>query len=141
MGAMVTQHPRLFKTSVAHVGIYDMLRNELSTNGSFNIPEFGSVKHPDQFRALRAYSPYHNVKDGVEYPSMLFITAENDPRVDPMQSRKMTARLQAATKSENPILLRISATGGHGLSSSLNELIDEGVDVYSFLLNELAPKK
>lgn len=141
MGAMVTQHPQLFKTSVAHVGIYDMLRNELSTNGSFNIPEFGSVKHPDQFRALRAYSPYHNVKDGVEYPSMLFITAENDPRVDPMQSRKMTARLQAATKSENPILLRISATGGHGLSSSLNELIDEGVDVYSFLLNELAPKK
>ncbi len=140
MGATVTQHPQLFKTSVAHVGIYDMLRNELSTNGSFNIPEFGSVKDPAQYRSLRAYSPYHNVKDGVEYPSMLFITAENDPRVDPMQSRKMTARLQATTKSENPILLRISATGGHGLSSSLNELIDEGVDVYSFLLNELAPQ-
>lgn len=137
MGAMVTQHPQLFKTSVAHVGIYDILRNELSTNGSFNIPEFGTVKDPAQFRALRAYSPYHNVKDGVKYPSMLFITAENDPRVDPMQSRKMTARLQAATSSDRPILLRISATGGHGLSSSLDELIDEGVDVYSFVLHEL----
>ena len=114
MGAMITQHPGLARVVVSHVGIYDMLRFELSPNGRFNIPEYGSVEDPDQFRALHAYSPYHNVTDGTAFPAILFMTGANDPRVDPMQSRKMTARLQAANVSDRPVLLRIHAERGSG---------------------------
>src|SRR5205085_6288455 len=103
MGAELTQHPDLFRAVVSHVGIYDMLRVELSPNGAFNVTEFGTVKEPDQFRALYAYSPYHHVQDGVQYPPVLFLTGANDPRVDPMSSRKMTARLQASG-TKNPVL-------------------------------------
>lgn len=140
MGATLTQHPDLMRAVVSYVGIYDMLRVELSPNGSFNIPEFGSVKVKEQFRALRAYSPYHNVTDGTQYPAVLFVTGENDPRVDPMQSRKMTARLQAATGSDQPILLRTSSNAGHGGDTPLTERIEQTVDVYSFLFNELGVK-
>ncbi|QEG42970.1 prolyl oligopeptidase family serine peptidase [Roseimaritima ulvae] len=137
MGATLTQHPAIAKAVVSLVGIYDMLRVELSPNGAFNVPEFGSVKDPQQFAALRAYSPYHNVVDGVPYPAVLFITGENDPRVDPMQSRKMTARLQAATSSDEPILLRTSANAGHGRGNSLSHQIEQAVDTYAFLFDEL----
>jgi len=97
MGAALTQHPEMYKAVVSLVGIYDSLRVELTTNGAFNVTEFGTVKDPDLFKALFAYSPYHNVKDGTAYPAVLFLTGANDPRVDPWHSRKMTARLQAAT--------------------------------------------
>jgi prolyl oligopeptidase len=137
MGAMITQHPGLCRVVVSSVGIYDMLRVELSPNGKFNIPEYGSVKNPEQFRALYAYSPYHHVRDGVAYPSVLFMTGGNDPRVDPMQSRKMTARLQTATSFGRPILLRTSSKTGHGLATPLSERIDTVVDSYAFILNEL----
>jgi prolyl oligopeptidase len=137
MGAVLTQHPALVKAVVSFVGIYDSLRVELSPNGAFNVPEFGTVKDPGQFKALYAYSPYHNVKDGTKYPATLFLTGANDPRVDPMQSRKMTARLQAANAAATPILLRTSATAGHGLDTSLSERIEETVDVYAFLLTQL----
>jgi prolyl oligopeptidase len=137
MGAMITQHPGLCRAVVSSVGIYDMLRVELTPNGKFNIPEYGSVKDPGQFRALYAYSPYHNVRDGVAYPSVLFMTGGNDPRVDPTQSRKMTARLQAATSSGRPVLLRTSSNTGHGLATPLSEQIDKIVDSYAFILNEL----
>jgi prolyl oligopeptidase len=134
MGATMTQYPDLMRCVVSFVGIYDMLRVELSTNGAFNIPEFGTVKNPDHFRAMYAYSPYHNVRDSVAYPPTLFLTGANDPRVDPMQSRKMTARLQAATGGENPILLRTSADAGHGGDTALSERIEQTVDVDAFLL-------
>jgi len=139
MGALLTQRPELVKAVVSHVGIYDMLRVELSANGAFNIPEFGTVADESQFRALRAYSPYHNVKegggrDGAAYPSVLFLTGANDPRVDPMQSRKMTARLQAAGADT---LLRTSANSGHGLGTSLGEKIEQVVDVDAFLCERL----
>jgi len=137
MGAMVTQHPELCRAVVSFVGIYDMLRVELTPNGQFNIPEFGSVKDPEQFRALLAYSPYHNVKDGMPYPAVLFLTGANDPRVDPMHSRKMTARLQAATYSGQPILLRTGSDTGHGLATPLSEQIAESVHWHAFLLHEL----
>jgi len=137
MGAMITQHPGLCKAVVSSVGIYDMLRVELAPNGQFNIPEFGSVKEPQQFRALYAYSPYHHVKARTAYPSVLFLTGENDPRVDPMHSRKMAARLQAATSSGRPILLRTSATTGHGIGTPLSGQIEESVDYYAFLFHEL----
>ncbi|HWB08141.1 MAG TPA: prolyl oligopeptidase family serine peptidase [Pirellulales bacterium] len=136
MGATFTQHPELCRAVVSHVGIYDMLRVELSPNGAFNVTEFGTVKDKEQFKALYAYSPYHHVDEGTKYPAILFLTGANDPRVDPMQSRKMTARLQAA--SPNTVtLLRTSAESGHGIGNSLVQRIEEGVDVYSFLFHEL----
>jgi prolyl oligopeptidase len=122
---------------VSFVGIYDMLRVELSSNGAFNVPEFGTVKDENQFKAMYAYSPFHRVKEGVKYPSVLFLTGANDPRVDPMQSRKMTARLQSVGARA---LLRTSAGSGHGLDTSLSERIEESVDVYAFLFAELGVK-
>src|SRR5208283_5169883 len=109
-------------------GIYDMLRVELSPNGAFNVTEFGTVKNRDQFQALYAYSPYHHVKDGTEYPAVVFLTGENDHRVNPLNSRKMTARLQAANGSHHPILLRTSSNSGHGIGTALNERIEQGAD-------------
>jgi len=137
MGAMITQHPELCRAVLSSVGIYDMLRVELAPNGEFNIPEFGTVKNLDQFRALYAYSPYHNVTDGTAYPSVLFLTGANDPRVDPMHSRKMTARLQEASSSGRPVLLRTSSKTGHGSGTPLTEQIDKSVHYHAFLLNEL----
>src|SRR5262249_21357116 len=84
MGAAFTQRPELFRAVVSHVGIYDMLRVELSPNGIFNVTEYGTVKDPALFQALYAYSPYHHVRDGTRYPAILFLTGANDPRVDPM---------------------------------------------------------
>ena len=138
VGAALVQHPDLFGAVVAHVGIYDMLRFELSPNGLFNTTEFGTVKDPEQFAAMYAYSPYHHVVDGVKYPPVLFMTGANDPRVDPMNSRKMTARLRAAVGSAgNLILLRTSSTTGHGIGSPLSERNEQAADVFAFLFHEL----
>ncbi len=137
MGAVLTQHPELCHAVVSFVGVYDMLRSELDPNGAFNVTEFGTVKDPEQFRAMYAYSPYHHVVDGTHYPATLFLTGENDGRVNPAHSRKMTARLQAANGSERPILLRTNATSGHGVDTGLNEQIAEDADEYTFLLNQL----
>jgi len=137
MGAAFTQRPDLFRAVVSEVGIYDMLRVELDPNGAFNITEFGTVKDPDQFKALYAYSPYHHVKDSTAYPAILMPTGENDHRVNPMESRKMIARLQAADSSGHPILLRTSSSAGHGFGTSLDEAIEQSADVYSFLFDQL----
>jgi prolyl oligopeptidase len=137
MGAAFTQRPDLFRAVVSYVGIYDMLRVELDPNGAFNVTEYGSVKDPDQFKALYAYSPYHHVKDGTAYPAILMPTGENDHRVNPMQSRKMIARLQAADSSGRPILLRTSSSAGHGIGTSLDEQIEQDADVFSFLFDQL----
>ncbi len=137
MGAALTQHPALFKAVVAHVGIYDMLRVETTPNGAFNVTEYGTVKDPAQFEALLAYSPYHHVADGTRYPDVLFLTGANDPRVDPFHSRKMTARLRAATGGRSRVFLRTSADTGHGIGSSLDATIAETVDVYAFVFDEL----
>ncbi len=137
MGAEITQHPDAFKAVVAHVGIYDMLQLEHDPNGAFNVTEYGSSQNPDELAALAAYSPYHAVKTGTPYPSALFMTGKNDPRVMPYHSRKMVARLQAATSGAAPILLRTSGNTGHGVGSPLNARIDEATDVYVFLADEL----
>ena len=137
MGAAFTQRPDLFRAVVSFVGIYDMLRVELDPNGAFNVTEFGAVKDPDQFKALYAYSPYHHVKDGTSYPAILFLTGENDHRVNPMQSRKMIARLQAANSSDHPILLRTTSNAGHGIGTALDEEIDQDADFFSFLFDQL----
>jgi prolyl oligopeptidase len=137
MGAMITQHPDLFRAVVSSVGIYDMLRVELAPNGAFNVTEFGTVKNPEQFKALYAYSPYHHVVDGTNYPAVLMMTGANDGRVAPYHSRKMTARLLAANKSENPILLRTSSSAGHGIGTALSERIKQSADIYAFLFAQL----
>src|SRR6266568_2913946 len=137
MGAMITQHPDLARAVVSAVGIYDMLRVELAPNGAFNVTEFGTVKDPEQFKALYAYSPYHHVADGTSYPSILFMTGANDGRVAPYHSRKMVARLDEANKSTNPILLRTTASAGHGIGTALSERIKQLSDQYSFLFAQL----
>src|SRR5438128_34126 len=137
MGAMFTQHPDLVRAVVSAVGIYDMLRVELAPNGAFNVTEFGTVKDPDQFKALYAYSPYHHVVDGTKYPSILMMTGANDGRVAPYHSRKMVARLDEANKSQNPILLRTSSSAGHGIGTALNERIKQLADTYAFLFAQL----
>ena len=137
MGAAFTQRPDLFRAVVSFAGIYDMLRVELDPNGVFNTTEYGTVKDADQFKALYAYSPYHHVKDGIAYPSILFLTGENDHRVNPMQSRKMIARLQAANSSEHPVFLRTTSDAGHGFGTALDEWISQEADVFSFLFDQL----
>jgi prolyl oligopeptidase len=136
MGAALTQHPELFGAVVSHVGIYDMLRVELQPNGAFNVTEFGTVKEPDQFKALYAYSPYHHVVDGTNYPAVLFLTGDNDPRVEPLNSRKMTARLQTSG-TKRPVLLRTSSNSGHGVGTALSEYLAEQADVQAFLFDQL----
>jgi prolyl oligopeptidase len=137
MGAMITQHPTLMKAVVSQVGIYDSLRSELEPNGLFNTTEFGTVKDPDQFKALLAYSPYHHVKEGQKYPAILLTAGLNDGRVAPHNSFKFAARLQSDAAPGNPILLRVS-TFGHGMGSSLNERVAQLTDVYSFFAYELS---
>ena len=137
MGAMITQHPDLMQAVVSSVGIYDMLRVELAPNGAFNVTEFGTVKDPEQFKALYAYSPYHHVVDGTKFPSILMMTGANDGRVAPYHSRKMTARLDEANKSDNPILLRTSSSAGHGQGTALSERVKQLADIYSFLFAQL----
>src|SRR5262249_728460 len=137
MGVELTQHPELFRAVVAHVGIHDMLHFELHPNGAFNVTEFGSVKDADQFKALYAYSPLHHVKHGANYPAVILLTGVNDGRVDPSNSYKMAARLQAANASKHPILLRVTFDSGHGIGASLSEGISRSADVYAFLFEQL----
>jgi prolyl oligopeptidase len=140
MGAEVTQHPELASAVVSAVGIYDMIRVELDPNGAFNTTEFGSVKDPEQFNALYAYSPYHHVVKNAAYPAVLMLSGATDARVNPMQSRKFAAALQAATSSDRPILLRTNLTSGHGIGSSLSERIAEQADELAFLFDQLHMK-
>jgi prolyl oligopeptidase len=136
MGAALTQHPELPRAVVSLVGIYDSLRTELEPNGAFNVTEFGSVKDLEQFRKLYSYSPYHRVREETNYPAILFLTGENDGRVAPYNSRKMTARLQASNVSTNPILLRTSASAGHGHGTALSERIQQQADILAFLFDQ-----
>lgn len=140
MGAEFTQHPEMFRAVVSQVGIYDMLRVELDPNGLFNTTEFGTVKDPEQFKALFAYSPYHHVKDGTKYPAIFMATGETDGRVNPMHSRKMIARLQAATASGKPVLLSINSHAGHGIGSALSIRVNQTADTYSYLFDQLGMK-
>jgi prolyl oligopeptidase len=135
MGAVLTQRPDIACAVVAAVPVMDSLRTETSTNGKFNLPEYGTVEDPAQFAALLAYSPYHNVVDGTAYPAVLLTAGEHDSRVDAWHAKKMTARLQQATSSGRPVLLRL-ASGGH-LAGPLDQVIDETTDWYAFLFHQV----
>jgi prolyl oligopeptidase len=139
MGAFLTQHPGLARAVVAQVGIYDSLRTELEPNGAFNVTEFGTVQNLDQFKALYAYSPYHHVLDGTRYPSVLLMTGDHDGRVNPYNSRKMAARLQASSRDPfpSPVYLRTTASAGHGFGTALDERIAQEADAWAFLYDQL----
>jgi prolyl oligopeptidase len=136
MGASLTQHPELYRAVVSLVGIYDVLRVELDPNGAFNTTEYGSVRDRAQFDALYAYSPYHHVVDGAKYPAIYMATGETDGRVNPAHSRKMVARLQAAT-SGGPVYLSTNAHAGHGIGSALSIRVGQWADEYAFLFDQL----
>jgi prolyl oligopeptidase len=137
VGAAVTQRPGFFRAVVCQVPLLDMVRYHLFRIARLWIPEYGSADDPEAFRWLYAYSPYHHVRDGTPYPAVLLTTGESDSRVDPLHARKMAARLQAATSSSHPILLRIEARAGHGQGKPLSKALEEWADVWTFVFAEL----
>ncbi len=137
MGAAITQRPDLFRAVICQVPLLDMLRYQNFQIAKLWIPEYGSSADPKQFQWLYAYSPYHHVKKGTDYPAILFMTADTDTRVDPMHAKKMTALLQADNGGPNPILLRIEPKAGHGAGKPISKLVEEWTDIYSFLFWQL----
>src|SRR5579871_2433168 len=144
MGAMMTQRPDLFRAVVCQVPLLDMLHYQDFQIAKLWIPEYGTAENPEQFKWLYAYSPYHHVKAGEQYPAILFMTADTDTRVDPMHAKKMAALMQAEAKNgaskTHPILLRIESKAGHGAGKPVAKQIEEFTDVYSFLFWQLGVK-
>jgi len=134
VGACITQRPELFGAAVAHVGVMDMLKFHRFTIGWSWVSDYGSPENFDDFKALYAYSPYHNVRPGMTYPSVLITTADHDDRVVPAHSYKFAAALQAAQSGEAPVLIRIDVQAGHGVGKPTSKLIAEATDVLSFLI-------
>jgi prolyl oligopeptidase len=139
MGAMITQRPELFRAVVCQVPLLDMLRYQNFQIARLWVAEYGSAENPEQFKWLYAYSPYHHVRAGVEYPAVLFMTADSDSRVDPMHAFKMTALMQGVG-SKRPVLLRVESKAGHGVGTPVGKRIEELTDVYSFLWWQLGMK-
>jgi prolyl oligopeptidase len=137
MGAALTQRPDLFRAVVCQVPLLDMVRYHKFLIARLWIPEYGSAEDAAQFKWLYAYSPYHHVKNGTAYPAVLLEAAESDTRVDALHGRKMTARLQAATSSEQPILLRLETKAGHGAGKPRAKILDELTDSWSFIFWQL----
>jgi prolyl oligopeptidase len=142
VGAALTQRPDLFRAVVCQVPLLDMIRYQNFQIAKLWIPEYGSSDDPEQFQSLYAYSPYHHVRKGMVYPAVLFMTADSDSRVDPMHAKKMAALMQAdaVNGSEHPILLRIESKAGHGAGKPLSKIIEENIDIYSFLFWQLGVK-
>jgi prolyl oligopeptidase len=137
VGAALTQHPELYQAVVCWHPLLDMLRYDKFMEAQFWVSEYGSANNAEQFRWLYAYSPYHHVKPGVDYPAVLFMTGDGDTRVAPLHARKMTALLQWATSSSRPILLRYELTAGHSAGRSVSQGIGDALDELSFLFWQL----
>jgi prolyl oligopeptidase len=137
IGRAITERPDLFGAAVIRVGDSDALRSETMDSGPANIPEFGTVADSAGFLALHAMDAYQHVKEGTPYPAVLLTTGMNDPRVAPWQAAKMAARLQAATTSGRPILLRVERDAGHGMGSTRTQRNEETADTYAFLFSML----
>jgi prolyl oligopeptidase len=133
IGGAITQRPELFRAAVVQVGAVNPLRFETTAGGPANVPEFGTVKTEAGFKGLYAMDPYLHVRDGVAYPAVLFTTGVNDPRVPPWAPAKMAARMQKATTSGHPILLRVDFDAGHGLGSTRAQEEEDYADEWSFL--------
>jgi prolyl oligopeptidase len=141
VGRFLTERPELAAVVISAVGVSDAMRSEFSPNGPPNIPEFGTVTQPDGFKALYAMDAVQHVKNGVRYPSVLLTTGLHDPRVSSWEPTKMTARLQAATASSNPILLRVESDAGHGIGSTRKQRDLETADMVAFILWRTGDKR
>jgi prolyl oligopeptidase len=137
VAAAEVQRPDLFRAVVCAVPLTDMLRYHLFSIARLWMPEYGDPDDPADAEFLRAYSPYHNVRDGVAYPSTLIVTAESDSRVDPMHARKFGARLQAATAGPTPIFVFVEANAGHGVGKPRDKQVEELADRWSFFAQAL----
>jgi len=133
VGAALTQRPDLFGAVVCTYPLLDMVRYHQFLVAAWWIPEYGSSEDPDQFKYLYAYSPYHNVEYGAEYPAVLFVTGDSDTRVAPLHARKMTALLQAANSSGKPILLEYDTQAGHSGGKPTDRYIEDATDMMQFL--------
>jgi prolyl oligopeptidase len=141
VGAVMTQRPELFGAALPAVGVLDMLRFHKFTAGLFWVDEYGSSDDAEEFKTLRAYSPYHNVKEGAKYPATMITTADTDDRVVPMHSFKFGAALQHAQAGDAPILLRIETRAGHGTGTPITKRIDQAADRWAFLWKVLEMSK
>jgi prolyl oligopeptidase len=137
VGAVMTQRPDLFGACLPDVGVMDMLRFHRYTAGRFWVEEYGSSDDPEQFKELLAFSPYHNIKQGTNYPPTLVTTADTDDRVVPAHSFKFAAALQQAQQAEAPVLLRVETRAGHGGGKPTSKQIEEAVDGLAFLVEHL----
>lgn len=137
VGACITQRPDLFGAAIGVVGVMDMLRFTKFTIGWAWVSDYGSPDDPDEFKTLLAYSPYHNVRQGTEYPPTMIITADHDDRVFPAHSFKFGAEMQWAQAGENPILMNIESKAGHGSGKPVAKIIDVFADQWAFLVKHL----
>ncbi len=137
VGAVMTQRPELFKVALPAVGVMDMLRFHKFTIGWAWTNDFGSSDDKEQFFALRAYSPLHNLKQGINYPATMITTADHDDRVVPAHSFKFISTLQEKDGGKNPVLIRVDVNAGHGSGKPVNKLIDEQSDIFSFMMYNL----
>ena len=137
VGAVTNQRPELFAAAIPAVGVMDMLRFHKFTAGRFWTDDYGSADNPDEFAALYAYSPYHNVKAGTEYPAILVTTADTDDRVVPSHSFKYAAAIQEAQGGDKPVLIRIETRAGHGAGVPTEKVIEEYADRWAFLVRNL----
>jgi prolyl oligopeptidase len=137
IGNAIVTRPDLFGAAVSNVGVSDMIRFEGTMGGPANVPEFGTIRNPQDFANLYKLSAYYQVKDGVKYPAMLLTTGINDPRVPYWMVAKMAARLQATTASGKPVLLRVDYDAGHGIGSTVQQSRDRAADTDAFLLWQL----
>jgi prolyl oligopeptidase len=140
VGAVMTQRPDLFGACLPAVGVMDMLRFQKFTEGRLWVDDYGSADNPAEFKALLAYSPYHNIRPGTRYPATLVTTADTDDRVIPGHSFKFIAALQRAQAGPAPVLIRISVRAGHGQGKPVSKLIDEITDLWAFLVKNLNMK-
>ncbi|NUL81934.1 MAG: S9 family peptidase [Armatimonadetes bacterium] len=138
VGAALTQRPDLFRAVVCTVPLLDMLRYHLFLVGRYWVPEYGSAEDPEQFKYIRAYSPYHNVKKGAHYPAVIFITGDLDTRVDPLHARKMTAMLQWASASGRPIVLHYDLKSGHSGGRPFKKVMEDRIDEMLFVRWQLS---
>jgi prolyl oligopeptidase len=140
VGACLTQRPGLYGAAVPAVGVMDMLRFHKFTIGWGWVDDYGSSDNAEEFKALYAYSPLHNIKPGTKYPATLVTTADHDDRVVPGHSFKFAATLQAAQKGPAPTLIRIETKAGHGAGKPTAKRIEETADVFAFLVKNLKIK-
>jgi len=140
IGACITQRPDLFGAALPGVGVMDMLRFHKFTIGWAWTSDYGSSENAEEFKAIHAYSPLHNIKPGTKYPATLITTGDHDDRVVPAHSFKFAATLQAAQAGPKPVLIRIETKAGHGGGKPTSKLIDEWADKWAFLVQELGMK-